>query len=93
MKNKKIFVVLMAALMALALVCWPLSHVRAAVLTGMTCAYVLAALFLGRVFYLIPLTGIQHLAFAALVMIGGGVTALFSRMLRRRVARLHEAQG
>lgn len=80
-------------LMALALVCWPLSRVRAAVLTGMTCAYVLAALFLGRVFYLIPLTGIQHLAFAALVMIGGGVTALFSRMLRRRVARLHEAQG
>ena len=43
--------------------------------------------------YLIPLTGIQHLAFAALVMIGGGVTALFSHMLRRRVARLHEAQG
>ena len=80
-------------LMALALVCWPLSRVRAAVLTGMTIAYVLGALLLGKVFYLIPLTGIQHLAFAVLVALGGGVTMLLSRMLRHRVARLHEAQG
>ena len=80
-------------LMALALVCWPLSHVRAAVLAGMTCAYVPAVLFLGRVFYLIPLTGIQHVAFVTLVVLGGGVTALLSRILHRRVARLHQAQG
>ena len=57
-------------LMELALVCFPFSKLRAAVLACMTAAFAASSLVAGKIFFLVPLSGAQKPALAGLIALG-----------------------
>lgn len=74
-------------LTVLAGVCIPLSRMRAAVLAVMTAGFVLAVVFLGKVFYLVRLS-LQEMGLLALIVVCGlavlaGMTLLLRRWLKK----------
>ncbi len=74
-------------LLVLAGVCFPLTRLRACVLGVMTGAFVLACLFLGRVFYLEMLTLSQLVLLALVFACGLGVLLGVTWALRRRLRK------
>ena len=64
--------------------CLPLNTLRRALLLVTACAFTLAFLLLGHIFFLVPLTGPAVALFAGLVLAGGGVVLLCGWILKRR---------
>lgn len=65
-------------------VCWPFTPLRAGVMVSMTAGFVLAALLLGKMFYLVPLTPDQLLLLGALIALGLGILYLLRSLMGHR---------
>lgn len=70
-------------------VCRPFTPLRAGVMAGMTAGFALAALLLGNVFFLMPLSPWQLLLLAALIALGLGILFLLQAMLARKAKQRH----
>ena len=80
-------------LMVLLGICWPPSPMRWALLAAMTGGFVLAALFLGQMFFFVPLAPIQLLTLAGLILLGAAVLLGMRRALGSKIAQHHQAQA
>lgn len=65
-------------------VCWPFTPLRAGVMAGMTAGFVLAALLLGKMFYLVSLTPEQLLLLGVLIALGLGILYLLRSLMGHR---------
>ena len=64
--------------------CLPVDRIRLALLAAVACAFVLAYLLFGRIFYLVPLTVPALALLSGLALLGGSLIFLFGRLLRSR---------
>ena len=64
--------------------CMPLNRTRYILLAVVAAGFVLAFLLLGRVFFLVPLTGSAIAAYAGLAVLGGGLIFLCDKVIRRK---------
>ena len=80
-------------LMILAGVCYPFTRLRAAVITAMTAAFILAVLFFGHVFFLMPLPPAELLMLGGLCVMGLGVMLFTRQLMKRRIEHLQHVQG
>ena len=79
-------------LMVLFTVCWPFSAIRGALWGLMAAGFVLGVMVLGNVFFLVSLAGMQLLALAGLILLGG--TVFFTaRQLMSKQAPHHQQQA
>ena len=75
----------------LALTCMPLNRLRTALLAAMGAAFVLACVFLKKIFFLVPLDGKGWIALAVLGAVGVSIVVVLTKVLRKR--RKQESGG
>ncbi|MBR2719352.1 MAG: HAD-IC family P-type ATPase [Clostridia bacterium] len=80
-------------LMVLFTVCWPFSSLRAALWGLMAAGFALGVLALGKIFFLVPLSGTQLLVLAALVLLGGAILFAARSLMNRRTHQHQQAQA
>lgn len=80
-------------LMVLFTVCWPFSSLRAALWGLMAAGFALGVLVLGKIFFLVPLSGTQLLVLAALVLLGGAILFAARSLMNRRTHQHQQAQA
>ena len=68
----------------LVLTCMPLNKLRIAILSAMGAAFVLACVFLKKVFFLVPLDGRGWTALAILGAVGVSIVLIMTRVIRKR---------
>jgi len=80
-------------LMVLFTVCWPFSPIRGALWGLMAAGFVLGVLVLGKIFFLVPLTGTQLLVLLALILLGGAVLFTTRHLMGKPTHHQQQAQA